>query len=631
MLIGYIPTTKLTGILNQNGRRRALANLFHACMKAALGPIGPHGETGVDMMSGNGVWRRCHPIFAIFVGDYPEQALVTCTYNSHCPKCMAPPGQLGEYQSFPLRMQSKVLDTYLLSDGDWHAFHLACSEAKVKPIYHPFWEMLPLTDIFHSITPDILHQLLQGMVKHLVSWLVRIFGKAAINARCRALPPNHKTLLFTKGITSFARISGHEHKKIFMILLGLIVDQPVPGGLDPSRLLRAVRALMDFIFLAQYKTHTSDTISKMQDHLTQFHDNKAIFVDLGVRKKFNLPKLHSLSHYNSSIRLFGTADGYNTEQSERLHIDLAKDAYRATNHKEEFSQMTKWLERRERLQRFSAYVNWMQQQDHDLRPPAQIVIGPPRAYALTVKMAKTPSKKKVSFDSLANDFGAIAFQDALAEFIAQVNHPGASRVTIRNHAHNTHIPFSHVPVYYKIKFTSCGDLNQPEIMDSVHVRPEQKDSRGRIIPARFDTVTVQGDKGTLHFDKRLNILSYDRYSGPRIAQVRVVFQIPNNRIDVVFPSPDIRPPLYLAYVEWFTPIPARPDPKHHMYKVSRSIQNGQRNVAIIPVESVVCSVHLLPRFGPAVPREWNNFTVLEESHSFYINPFTDMYSYLTFG
>ena len=498
MLIGYIPTTKLSGILNKTGRSRALANLFHACMNAALGPIGPHGETGVDMMSGDGVWRRCHPIFANFVGDYPEQTLVTCTYNTHCPKCMVPPDQLGEYQPFPLRMQSKVLDVYLLSDGDWHAFHLACSKVVMKPIYHPFWEMLPLTDIFHSITPDILHQLLQGMVKHVVSWLVRVFGAVAIDARCRALPPNHKTLLFTKGITKFARISGHEHKKIAIILLGLIVDQPIPGGRNSSRLLRAVRALMDFLFLAQLKSQTSETISKMQDHLTQFHDNKAIFVDIGVRKQFNLPKLHSLSHYDSSIRLFGTTDNYNTEQSERLHIDLAKDAYRATNHKEEFPQMTKWLERRERIQRFSAFVNWRQQHDPNQRPPARIIIGPPRAHTLTLKMAKMPSKRKVSFDSLASDFGALAFQDALAEYIAQLNHPGASRVAVRNHAHNTHIPFSHVPVYYKIKFTSRGDLNQPEIMDSVHVRPEQKDSRGRIIPARFDTVTVQGDKGNLH-------------------------------------------------------------------------------------------------------------------------------------
>jgi hypothetical protein len=289
LLIGYIPTTKLTTISVKAARRRAVANLFHTCMTTALGPIGPYGETGVDMMSGDGVWRRCHPIFAIFIGDHPEQALMTCTYNGHCSKCTVAPGQLGQYQLFPPRMQSKILDVYLLSDGGLPAFHAACRETEMKPIFHPFWEMLPLTDIFLSITPDILHQLLQGMVRHLVSWLVRTFRAAAIDARCRVLPPNHKILLFMKGITMLGRVSGHEHKKMCIILLGLIVDQAVPGGIDSSHVVRTMRALMDFVFLAQYGSHTSDTISKMRDHLIQFHDNKAIFLDLGVRKQFNLP------------------------------------------------------------------------------------------------------------------------------------------------------------------------------------------------------------------------------------------------------------------------------------------------------------------------------------------------------
>jgi hypothetical protein len=101
ILIGYIPTTKLTHIPGATARRRALANLFHACIQTLLGPISSYGETGIEMKSGNGVWQRCHPIFAVFVDNYPEQALVTCTYNGRCPKCKVPLGQLGEYQTFP--------------------------------------------------------------------------------------------------------------------------------------------------------------------------------------------------------------------------------------------------------------------------------------------------------------------------------------------------------------------------------------------------------------------------------------------------------------------------------------------------------------------------------------------------
>jgi hypothetical protein len=458
-------------------------------MHDVLGPISSYGETGLDLMSGDGVWRRCHPILAAFVGDYPEQALVTCTYYGRCPKCTVPLGRLGEYETFPRHVQSSLLNTYQLADSSVPTFHLACREAGMKPIYHPFWQTLPLVDIFHSITPDILHQLHQGMVKHVVSWVTDIFGPAAIDARCRAMPPSHDIMLFSKGITTLSRVSGLEHKKMCSILLGLVVDLPAPNGQDSTCVIMAVRALMDFVYLARYESHTGDTILELQDALKKFHDNKSIFIDLGIRADFELPKLHSLSHYASSIRLFGTTDNYNTEQTERLHIDLAKDAYRATNHKNEYSQMTKWLERRERIQQFSVFVDWMEHCDGELRSSHQKAMGPAHACNLTLKMTQNPSIWKVPFDVLARDYGVFDFQDALADFIAQANCPGASGAVLRRRAHDTHIPFSGVPVYHNIKFTKENDS---EIVDVIYVRPEQSDSRERITPARFDTVIVKG-------------------------------------------------------------------------------------------------------------------------------------------
>jgi len=157
ILVGYIPMTKLDGMENKTGHHRTLANLFHSCMQKVLGPISSISETSLEMISRDGIWRQYHPIFAIFVGNYPEQALVTCTFNGQCPKCLVPHGQLGKYDSFPLCTQSSMIGTYCLADGDLHQFHQTCCEAGVKPIINPFWASLPLGDIFVSITPDILH------------------------------------------------------------------------------------------------------------------------------------------------------------------------------------------------------------------------------------------------------------------------------------------------------------------------------------------------------------------------------------------------------------------------------------------------------------------------------------------
>ena len=173
-------------------------------------------------------------------------------------------------------------------------------------------------------------------MKHLIKWLIKIFGSAAINSWCRAMPPNHKTALFTKGISLLSWVSGQEHKRMCSILLGLIIDLLLARGIDLSCLMRAVHALLDFLFLAQLQSYTSETICQLEGSLAAFHANKAIFVDLRVWEHFNISKLHSLMHYISSIQLFGTTDNYNTEQSKHLHIDLMKDAYCATNHKDEY-------------------------------------------------------------------------------------------------------------------------------------------------------------------------------------------------------------------------------------------------------------------------------------------------------
>ncbi|KAH9015234.1 hypothetical protein EDB85DRAFT_2076369 [Lactarius pseudohatsudake] len=611
MTIGNIPKEipKLTSLTNKAARRRALANLFHSCIQTILAPITSYGETGVAMMSGDGTWRRCHPIFAVFIGDYPEQVLVTCTYSGRCPKCTVAHDQLGEYARSPLRHYDQAIKTYSLVDEDVHVFHAACREAGLKPVFHPFWESLPLVDIFVSITPDILHQMLQGVMKHLIAWLTRsgLFGAGQIGARCRSSPPNHHIRTFSNGISTMSRVSGQEHKDMCWILLGLIVDLPLPSGQVTSRIIRSVHALLDFLYLAQLPSQTTNTVARLDSSLARFHDNKAVFVDLGVREHFNIPKLHLLMHYSPSIALFGTTDNYNTEQTEWLHIDFTKDAYRATNHKDEYPQMTAWLERREKLQQHTAFIKFRQQPEAE-QQRSQPPIGPPGPVPRSVKMTRNPSAKAVSFDDLSREHGAVDFQDALADFIAQTNHPEASAAALRTLAADTLIPFRCVPVFYRIKYTSSGTST---VIDAVHVRPEQRDTHGRPIPSRFDTVIVRG-----HHRGRL-----------QIAQVCVVFQIPEGSIPVLFPSLTTVLPTHLAYVEWFSPIPATPDANHSLYRVSRLTRNGRRDASIIPVDSIFSSVHLFPRFGQQ-SREWNTFSVLELCQSFYINPFSDRDMYL---
>ena len=151
-LLAYLPATWLEHIENKSSHRRSLANIFHACMAKVLKPLESAGVSGVEMTRGDGVIHQCHPLLATFVGDYPEQCLVTCT--KHCPICPTPKDELGEDKSLPIRAHSPVFEALSRVDDLPSVYSNACKEAGIKPVVHPFWECLPYLHIFWSITPD---------------------------------------------------------------------------------------------------------------------------------------------------------------------------------------------------------------------------------------------------------------------------------------------------------------------------------------------------------------------------------------------------------------------------------------------------------------------------------------------
>ena len=109
---------------------------------------------------------------------------------------------------------------------------------------------------------------------------------------------------------------------------------------------------------------------------------------------FDLNKLHYALHYRIMIERFGTTDNYNTEHTERLHIPYAKDAYGATNGKDEYSQMTVWVERKEKIFKHEKYLSWYFSDEPSVTSVTQFEAPP------TLKMTKHPSRKSVPFDTI---------------------------------------------------------------------------------------------------------------------------------------------------------------------------------------------------------------------------------------
>jgi hypothetical protein len=607
ILLGYIPTTKLEHITNKASRQRALANLFHASLGYILHPLKDAGRTGLLMTSGAGMIYRGFPLFAAFAGDYPEQILATICKTGDCPKCDVDHEEMGEDgESYELRDANRVIDVLESFDPDnILAFTQKCKTVNIKPIANPFWKDLPYVDIFQAITPDILHQGYQGLVKYLLTWIKEAYGAAEIDARCRRLPPNHNIHLFAKGITSLSRLTGQEHNQICCFLLGILIDLPCCDQGISVQLLHAISGALDFLYLAQYQSHTDTTLKLLDDALERFNANKSVLIDLGIRDHFRIMKLHFFKHYSHLIRLFGTTDGYDTQYTERLHIDLAKNAYRATNKKDEYWQMVLWLERKEKILRHAKFVHWQMNGEKDVQSRR---VSPTLKPAWKLTMTKHPSAKAVPIEVLMREYGAMHFREAFSRYIVTILHKGITKAELEKKAEDVFLPTRSLPVYHRIKFM---DLNTSEVVDSIHVQPKKSIAHNREMQPRFDTALVNDGTG-----KAIGVKGY------RVGQVRVVFSLPN-RVKAFFPAQtQAHLSQHLAYVEWFTKFPSKKDSNYGMYKISRSYVGGDRLASIIPVKNIARSIHLFPKFGPVVPPEWTSSNILDKCSIFYVNSYS---------
>ena len=356
ILLGYLPVSKLESFENNSV---AGYRLFHYCMKRLVDPLVAAGRDGVEMVCADGRVRRVYPVLSAFIGDHPEQCLVACCAENRCPKCCVPANQRGANLRFELCNQGQT--TRVLHAQATGQYPPEFVSDGLRPIFSPFWADLPHADIFSSITSDILHQLHQGIFKdHLKKWCATLAGKTDFDDRFRAMPLHPGLRHFKEGISKVKQWTGTDHKQLECVFMGGLV-----GTTPHQEVVQAARAMLDFIYIAQYWSHTDDTLVDLQQALDDFHTVKDVFIEVGCREHFNIPKLHLLVHYVDSIKMFGSLDGLNTEHSERLHINYAKKAYAASNRKDYTIQMMKWLTRQEAVIWFKTYLARRKGDQHD--------------------------------------------------------------------------------------------------------------------------------------------------------------------------------------------------------------------------------------------------------------------------
>ena len=225
VLIAYLSVSKDVGSdLTHKQRSSRIQQLFHDSMCIVLEPLIQAGNEGTEITGGDGKVRQIHPILACYVADYPEQCLVMCAKYGTCPRCLS--SKLGDRGPGPRRTQHATLGTIQNASNSATSsnhFQQLCREDLISGGVR--WDGFPFCDIHISITPDILHQLYQGVIKHMVDWCSSLMDDAELDHQVRTLPPCFGLCHFKGGWSHLSQILGKERKDMAWILLGCLVGK----------------------------------------------------------------------------------------------------------------------------------------------------------------------------------------------------------------------------------------------------------------------------------------------------------------------------------------------------------------------------------------------------------------------
>ena len=249
ILLGYLPVTKLAGIL-ESGRSSTQHQLFHNCMKELLQPLVKAGSDGVKILCSDGQVRLVFPIVSAYIADYPEQCLVACCKENRCPKCLVPRLERGnpvQSQLHDVKETLGILQDASLGMDDENKFE----EHGLRPV-DPFWKNLPHCDIFSTFTPDLLHQLHKGVFgDHLSKWAREtVLNQDEIDQHFKTMTRHPSLRHFHKGISLVSQWTGQEYKELEKVFLGVI------AGTTDGEVVTAIRAILDFIYYAHFERHT---------------------------------------------------------------------------------------------------------------------------------------------------------------------------------------------------------------------------------------------------------------------------------------------------------------------------------------------------------------------------------------
>src|SRR5258706_10386922 len=193
----------------------------------------------------------------------------------------------------------------------------------LSAVNSPFWLDHPEYDPSLTLSPDILHGLHKLWYDQLLSWNKRIVGKGELDAHISCLQPVVGYRHFKAGISKMSQWTGHDDRELERVLVA------VAAGAVPQNVMKALHAFHDFLYLAQYESHSNTTLGYLKETLSQFHKYKKAFIQEEGRTltHFNIPKIAALHFYECHILEMCSSLQYSREAIESLHMSVTIAPY----------------------------------------------------------------------------------------------------------------------------------------------------------------------------------------------------------------------------------------------------------------------------------------------------------------
>ncbi|KAI3650318.1 hypothetical protein MP228_003799 [Amoeboaphelidium protococcarum] len=343
--IGYLPIVKCPSHLNSDEVRKAKSKVFQACVDLIMGPALDVSSSGIHVTDFCGRHLILHPVIATYSADYQEVCQCICLLNQNyaCPTCTVAQPDFNVYQQHDSITLRQVMDqrfNKILYDESLFV--------KVKEESNLFLQW-PNVDMFQMIVPDDLHQIPNGVFKHLFEAFQRSLShmdysdaqiKRLVDDVFSNLRTFHNHRVFKNGVFNLSNPSAAE-MTVIMKELPLVIaivyrelyrDKNWQKFVLPLLLLACWHCLISVTCIKESDLAYADFL------LEQFFGAVKVYDDWQA-SKFKFYKMHSLLHYSSKIREFGCLKNYSTQSFEACHKRHVKDLEKKTNHKEQIDQI----------------------------------------------------------------------------------------------------------------------------------------------------------------------------------------------------------------------------------------------------------------------------------------------------